>query len=385
MTGAVPAAAPGADLATRGPGETLAGVAVPALPGGPADRYGVRHLTATWLAGYAAHTRTAYARDLAHFLDWCQRCGLDPLAARPADLDGYRATLEHPPAAATPPGPATVHRRLSALSSWYQYLAANGGGAATNPVAATRRPRVDRDASATAGLATDEVRALLRSIDDLVRERAPHLITPQPPGRQLPAGQPTPRQLAALRDRALVRMLADLGLRVGELLALDVAALSYNRGRRTLRYLDKGGRRRERPLTPHALEALDDYLVARAAAAGTVPDRLTGPLLATTGRDGTSGRLTEPAAFRLVRRLARRAGLPAADRLSPHSLRHAFATNARELGVPLEDVQDAMGHADTRTTRRYDRARHALHRDPALRLGDLYAGGTDTEGVTTAR
>ena len=76
--------------------------------------------------------------------------------------------------------------------------------------------------------------------------------------------------------------------------------------------------------------------------------------------------------FRLVRRLATRAGLPSADRLSPHSLRHAFATNAREIGVPLEDVQDAMGHADARTTRRYDRARFALHRDPALRLGDLY-------------
>jgi integrase len=72
--------------------------------------------------------------------------------------------------------------------------------------------------------------------------------------------------------------------------------------------------------------------------------------------------------FRLVRRLAREAGIAAADRLSPHSLRHAFATAARSEGVPLEDVQDAMGHADPRTTRRYDRDRHNLDRDPAYTL-----------------
>jgi integrase len=72
--------------------------------------------------------------------------------------------------------------------------------------------------------------------------------------------------------------------------------------------------------------------------------------------------------FRLVRRLARVAGIPGWARLSPHSLRHAFATTARAEGVPLEDVQDAMGHADPRTTRRYDRDRHNLDRDPAYTI-----------------
>jgi integrase len=72
--------------------------------------------------------------------------------------------------------------------------------------------------------------------------------------------------------------------------------------------------------------------------------------------------------FRLVRRLARDAGIAGWERLSPHSLRHAFATTARAEGVPLEDVQDAMGHADPRTTRRYDRDRHNLDRDPAYTI-----------------
>lgn len=344
--------------------------ALPTLPAtDPTDRYGVRRLTVAWLADFAAHTRSAYFRDLADFLTWCQRDGLDPLTARPTDIGQYRAALEHPGPEQRVPTPATVHRRLSALSSWYGYLVANSAGAvATNPVTGARRPRVDRDASTTVGLTTDEVRALLRSADLNARARAEELRDDATTRRQA-------RYLASLRDRALVRLLADLGLRVGEALLLDLEALSYNRGRRTLRYLGKGGKQRERPLSPHALEAVDDYLAARAAEADKRVDQLTGPLFATTGRGGGTGRLTEPAAFRLVRRLARQAGLPSAGRLSPHSLRHAFATNAREVGVPLEDVQDAMGHADARTTRRYDRGRYALHRDPALRLGDLYADG----------
>jgi integrase/recombinase XerD len=349
--------------------------ALPALPAAtPGDRYGVRQLTVTWLAGFAAHTRTAYFRDLAHYLAWCQRLGIDPLRARGSDLDHYRATLEQPPGRRAP-SPATVHRRLSALSSWYRYLMANSDGAVSvNPAAAVRRPRVERDASATVGLTAEQVRALLRGADELVAARMSRV-----PSTSVDdgAGVIPPlqaRALAAMRDRALLRLLADLGLRVGEALGLDVDALSHNQGRRTVRYRGKGGVLRERPLSAGVCQALDEYLATRARAAGCPVERLSGPLFATTGRGGRTGRLTEPAAFLLVRRVARYAGIPSADRLSPHSLRHAFATNARELGVPLEDVQDAMGHADTRTTRRYDRGRHALHRDPALRLGDLYSG-----------
>ncbi|QSB17296.1 tyrosine-type recombinase/integrase [Natronosporangium hydrolyticum] len=319
-------------------------------------------LTAAWLADYAVHTQRAYFRDLADFLAWCQRERLDPRTVRPVDVGRYRVELAQP---ATGPAPtaASVHRRLAALSSWYQYLVANSDGeVVTNPVSGVRRPKVDRDASTTVGLSTEEVRDLLRAADRNAQEAA---------------DQSPRRRLAALRDRALLRLLADLGLRVGEALALELTALSYNRGRRTLRYFGKGGKQRERPLSPHVLEALDEYLAARAERGKCRPDELTGPLFATSGRDGTVGRLDEPAAFRLIRRLAVAAALPSARRLSPHSLRHAFATNARELGVPLEDVQDAMGHADTRTTRRYDRARHALHRDPALKLGDLYADRDD--------
>ena len=75
-------------------------------------------------------------------------------------------------------------------------------------------------------------------------------------------------------------------------------------------------------------------------------------------------RLSYSTSYALIRRLARRAGIVAADKISPHSLRHSFATELLAAGVPLQDVQDAMGHADPRTTRAYDRSRHNLDRHP---------------------
>jgi integrase len=96
---------------------------------------------------------------------------------------------------------------------------------------------------------------------------------------------------------------------------------------------------------------LDAYLAGRA----------DGPLFRTP--DGR--RLDRHAVFRFVRRAARTAGLAAADRITPHSFRHAWATIARERGASLEERQYALGHADPRTTQRYDRARASLDRDPS--------------------
>ena len=73
-------------------------------------------------------------------------------------------------------------------------------------------------------------------------------------------------------------------------------------------------------------------------------------------------------AYKLIQRLAKRAGIAAAASITPHSLRHTFVTEALAAGVPLQDVQDAAGHADPRTTRRYDRSRHNLDRHPTYVL-----------------
>jgi integrase/recombinase XerD len=334
--------------------------ALPALPADDGSRYSPRRLTVAWLLeAESVHTEIAHGRDLGAFLEWCDRERLDPLTARPTDLAQFKV-WRSAGSTGRPAAPSSVARALASISSWYTHLVANTDGAVTrNPVAAVKRPVVNRHTSTTAGLTLDEVDALLAAADAQASAR---LVA----AGRTPTGQV--RYLAALRDRALLRLLADLGLRISEALDRELDDLSHNAGHRTLRFVGKGGVSRERPLTPHTLQALDEYLAARAAAAGSRIDQLTGPIFATTGAGG-DGRLAEPNIFITLRRLAKSAAIASADRLSPHSLRHAFATGAREAGIPLEDVQDAMGHADPRTTRRYDRDRFNLDRDPAFVLG----------------
>lgn len=319
---------------------------VPRQPAGTvAAAGGAEQVTEAWLQNrrLSAHTREAYRRDVGAWLGWCAARDVDPLRASFLDVNAYARGLE-----AQELAPATVARKLSGLSSWYDFLVKLRAIDA-NPVAGADRPYVSRDHSATVGLSPEEVDAVLAAAEAATGP-------------------------AAVRHRAVIALLADLGLRVGEVVSLDVADLGVERGHRSVRFIGKGGRPRRRALTPYAAEALDTYLAARAAAEDTTADRLDGPLLVTA----TGARLDRHAVFRLVRRLAAEAGIAGWARLSPHSLRHAFATTARAEGVPLEDVQDAMGHADPRTTRRYDRDRHNLDRDPAHTLAAARARRSST-------
>jgi integrase/recombinase XerD len=286
------------------------------------------------------HTREAYRRDVGGWLNWCRQRELDPLRATFIHVNAYARELESTVDARSgrPLTPATVARKLSGLSSWYGFLAKLGAIGA-NPVAGADRPWVSRDHSATVGLSADEVDALLAAAE----------------------ADPGP---ARIRNYAVIAILADLGLRVGEVVGLDIDHLGYERGHRSVRFTGKGGAQRRRALTPASTAAVETYLLQRAAAGGVPVDDLSGPLFVTA----SGGRIDRQSVFKLVRRLAQVAGIPAWASLSPHSLRHAFATAARDEGVPLEDVQDAMGHADPRTTRRYDRDRHNLDRDPSYVL-----------------
>ncbi len=291
-----------------------------------------------WLANrrLSANTREAYRRDIATFLAWCEEGGLEPRAVMFTHVNAYARHLEQlvDPRTGRPLTPATVARKLSGLSSWYDFMI-KLGLVNMNPVAGADRPYVSRDHSATVGMAPSEVDALLQAAS-----------------------------LDSARAHAILTLLADLGLRVGELVNLDVDDLGHERGHRTLRFSAKGGKQRRRALAPGTAEAIDAYLQQRGQRARVAPEELTGPLFVTDkGRP-----IDRHAIFRLVRRLAEKAGIPSAAKLSPHSLRHAFATTARAEGVPLEDVQDAMGHADPRTTRRYDRDRHNLDRDPSYAI-----------------
>lgn len=264
------------------------------------------------------NTRRAYARDIRDFYGWCELIGVGPLDVRRVHVDGYVTTLAAPqPRTGRPAAESTVARKLSALAGLYRY-AVDEGVLAGSPVTRVGRPRVVED-SQTTGLDRDELRRLLAA-----------------------AAADGPR------SHALLLLLALNGLRIDEALSRDVEHLDTERGHHVLRLRRKGGRRATAPLAPSVHHAI----------ARLLDGRDSGPLFATS----TGGRMDEPAAWRLVRRLARAADLPQHSRINPHTLRHAFVTAALDAGVPLRDVQDAAGHADPRTTRRYDRSRYNLDR-----------------------
>ncbi len=275
-----------------------------------------------FLLGYdKAHTRSAYQSDLRCFASWCVRIGIDPLAAQRAHLDGYARSLEADGLAAS-----SVARRLSVMSGLFRY-AYEEGYVDRNPAAHVRRPRVGDD-SPTLGLDLAEARRLLQAAE---------------------ADGP--------RDHVLVCLLLLNGLRVSEVCTAHVTDLSSERGHRVLVVARKGGRRDLVPLAPLTLAAVVEHL----------GERTDGFLV--LANDG--GQLNRFQATRAIRRLTRAAGIT--KHISPHSLRHTAVTLALDAGAPLRDVQDMAGHADPRTTRRYDRARKSLDRHATYTLARYLA------------
>jgi integrase/recombinase XerD len=310
---------------------------LPAVAGLPARE---ELLAAAWLTSLRSpRTRRAYAADLRAWLRWLDDRGVDVLEAGRVHADLWVAGQLDGGAEAS-----SVRRRLSALSSFYRYCAAQDL-VARIPTAGVTRPVVDPDYTATIGLDRDQARALVAAAD---ADRGPQ----------------------ALRTAAVIRLLLHNALRVDEACAADITDLGADTGHRILRVTRKGARKAKVPLTPATAAALDTYLTSRAHEAGLgSPAQLAGPLLATT----TGGRLRQGHLWELVRRLACAAGIEAWQELSPHSLRHSAITFALDAGATLRDVQDYAGHKDPRTTRRYDHARDSLDRNAAYAVAAYLA------------
>jgi integrase/recombinase XerD len=289
---------------------------------GPAYSVQERLALAGLLAGYSGLTRDAYALDLRQFTAWCHRRQLRLFAVRRADIELFARDLENAGRAR-----ATVTRRLSTIAGLYKY-AVEENLLDHSPAAHVRRPRLDYESHA-AGLDRNEVGALL-----------------------VAAG------LGAPAEHALISLLALNGLRVSEATGADIESLGTERGHRTLAITRKGGKKAVIPLAPRTARAIDL----------AIGERCTGPIFLTAAGE----RLDRHGAGRIVRRVARRAGL--AKKIGPHTLRHAFITAALDAGVPLRDVQEAASHADPRTTMRYDRARVSLDRHATYIVAAYIAG-----------
>lgn len=274
--------------------------------------------------GVARNTLDAYERDLSSFLAHLDRAGVIATAAGREDINGYLRALTAQGLAAT-----SRARRLSAIRQFYKFLLAENA-VAENPADGLSGPRKERPLPKTLSVA--EVDLLLETARSEVEGTA---------GRE---------RLRALRLHCLLEMLYATGMRVSELVSLPRAVLTGDR--RMLTIKGKGGRERQVPLNRTAREALDTYL-----AIGHEPDGAHG----LSGMAGSAwlfpsksaqGHLTRQRFAQDLKELALTAGL-APERVSPHVLRHAFASHLLDRGADLRAVQKLLGHADISTTEIY--------------------------------
>jgi site-specific recombinase XerD len=272
--------------------------------------------------GSAERTRRAYAVDLAGFLEWIRPQGLGPGEVRHRDVRRYAAALSGAGAA-----PATVARKLAAVRGLYGFLvrteraAQNPAELVSSPKRAEKLPKV---------LTTEQMRALLE---------------------QIPARTPL-----ELRDRAMLELAYSCGLRCEEIVNLDLGSVDFESEQ--VRVLGKGSKERVLPVGEPAQEALRRYL-ERGRHPLAVDPRERALFLSKSGR-----RLSNSDVTRRLGLWSREAALAAG--ISPHSLRHSFATHLLEGGADLRTIQELLGHASISTTQVYTRV-------DAARLRDTYA------------
>jgi site-specific recombinase XerD len=272
--------------------------------------------------GSAERTRRAYAVDLAGFVEWVEPQGREPGSVRHRDVRRYGAGLSSAGAA-----PATVARNLAAIRGLYNFLVRTER-AGQNPAELVSSPK--REDKLPKVLTVEQMRSLLERI----------------PAR-------TPLEL---RDRAMLELAYSCGLRCEEIVNLDEGSLDFETEQ--LRVMGKGSKERILPVGEPAQRALERYM-QRGRRALAADSRERALFLSKSGK-----RLSNSDVTRRLGLWTREAAMAAG--VSPHSLRHSFATHLLEGGADLRTIQELLGHASISTTQVYTRV-------DAARLRDTYA------------
>ncbi|HEV2565106.1 MAG TPA: site-specific tyrosine recombinase XerD [Microvirga sp.] len=269
--------------------------------------------------GASKNTLDAYRRDLDDYLAYLKEAGGQPDTASSATIRGFMASLEERGLKAS-----SAARRLSAVRQFHKFLYVEGYAPA-DPTAAVSAPK--RGRALPKVLSVAEVDRLLQVAYEGVRH---------------PEAAPAER-LRAARMACLLELLYATGLRVSELIALPRSAAKTRD--RFLVVRGKGAKERLVPLTDAARDAARAYLVLLEE-----QKKAAGPWLFPA--DSESGHLTRQAFARDLKVVAGAAGLRA-DKISPHVLRHAFASHLLQNGADLRVVQELLGHSDISTTQIY--------------------------------
>ena len=278
------------------------------------------HLVLDFLAyleferGLSRNTLDAYRSDLLQFGEWLRRTGRDPLALDAPGLAEFVAELAHGRDGKAPAKPATLQRKVACLRSFHRHL---------------RRQ----------GLIEDDPTTLLKAPREI--RKLPQVLSRDEVGRLL--SQPEGAEPPALRDRALLEVMYACGLRASEAIELEVADLDLDG--RELRARGKGNKERLVPVGSAAARALGVYLIR--GRPRLVGDRYETRLFVNHRGNG----LTRQGLYKIVQRYAASAGLD--SKMSPHTLRHTFATHLLAGGCDLRSLQEMLGHADVATTQLY--------------------------------
>lgn len=266
--------------------------------------------------GLSRHTLEAYRRDLLRYVAFLGERGTkNPIRAGETDIAEF---LGHLSSSEYAPGrrymASSVARTLAAVRSFHRFLVREGDTPA-DPAELVTRPRVPRNLPKP--LTVEEMSALLEA-----------------PGVDGPI---------ALRDAAILETLYGAGLRISELVSLDVDDVDLEEG--SLRAFGKGSKERVVPLGRYAVRAVKAYLTRCRPVLATQRSR------AALFLNQRGGRLTRQGCTNIVKKMAKRAGLR--KRVTPHMLRHSFATHLLEGGADVRVVQELLGHASVATTQVY--------------------------------
>jgi len=269
-----------------------------------------------WLTvekGYSVHTVNGYHHDVSEFLSFLGKDS-DEEHISPSSVRSFVASLYSTNSS------ATVGRKLSALRTFFRYLCREGI-LLNDPLLGVSNPKGVKHIPVF--LTVDEVFSLLE--------------------------EPGPQDSFARRDIAIMELMYSSGMRVSEIVSRDMNHLDFETG--MVRVSGKGRKERIVPFGTAAAEALQRYfpqrleLLAASAARGKQPDK---DALFLNGR---GGRITSRSVERMVKQYGLRAGITAT--VTPHALRHSFATHLLEMGADLRTVQELLGHVSLSTTQKY--------------------------------
>ncbi|MGC8927229.1 MAG: tyrosine recombinase XerC [Myxococcota bacterium] len=262
--------------------------------------------------GYSEHTLRNYIKDIELFLEYLKDRKIQILSEKdleslePVDIRGFIASRFKLNKA------SSNQRRLSAIKTFYKFLLKRAL-IVKNPTEIISSPRGEK--TLPKAISVDEVFAIIHSIDK--------------------------QDVLSLRDRAMVELMYGSGLRVSELVSVNISDLDTKN--RTLRVIGKGKKERIVPLGSYSVESINEYLSKRSELIKGETDALF------LNKDG--GRITTRSVARIIKKYLHKCAIN--KNVSPHTLRHSFATHLLGSGADIRFIQELLGHSSLSTTQRY--------------------------------